>query len=746
MKVSFSNYRFFDESMEFDFAPITILTGTNSSGKSSLTYGLRLFKDGFKNGKITLSKQDLMQIGSVKNLLNRNKENLGNEIFFNYTFDCNFSIFPKLSLKIKFSIINDTNIVGDYFRIINSNSNSIFWKEYFPYVDHSENLNELSNDYNHRGEKAVVQGHDFSIFSNDEEVLSLESVWNFSGLKSYYSELFHFILSYEELVKNLQNVLGDGNSTESNIIERQLNKIYKTIIDHFPNKFEGGMKDAVEKIKKNGNKELNPNNLLELIVHIYNHGGLGIEPFESFIKDYVKEIYACVGYKGSYNDSIIHEIIQLYYDLTNRILRVGVDEVLNLGHIINYEHIRRYINNTESIFYQNCVVDIKSIRLFDVETHYTSGILDLIRVSNIRYNWNDIFPDYDLNQINTIKLELEKEFGKFKYEIFYFFKTLEKFDNLSDTDLCKISKEELSKRLVLNLYVYGKIVIENSKIKRKNLDKYFFLQSEFSNFIQNNNEINDLIKKIENNLFLFLNCFKKAREKLDTFNKNININHHPNLNVHLDKRYVELLDSKNFLSEILEKYYNNKNIKSDAFIKKWIKELNVGDDFHIDKDEQIVKLFIYRDGQEFLLNDEGKGIGKLFPIILHIATLGLEKRKGYLIIEEPESNLHPKLQSKLADLFLDAYKEFSLKFIIETHSEYMIRKLQYIVAKNKGAHYLNEDINIYYFYHPREIPEGEKQVFEIKITKEGRLTKNFGKGFLDEASDLSMLLFQTSIN
>ena len=36
-----------------------------------------------------------------------------------------------------------------------------------------------------------------------------------------------------------------------------------------------------------------------------------------------------------------------------------------------------------------------------------------------------------------------------------------------------------------------------------------------------------------------------------------------------------------------------------------------------------------------------------------------------VLLEEPETNLHPNFQSKLADLLLDASKRFNIQFIIE---------------------------------------------------------------------------------
>lgn len=114
------------------------------------------------------------------------------------------------------------------------------------------------------------------------------------------------------------------------------------------------------------------------------------------------------------------------------------------------------------------------------------------------------------------------------------------------------------------------------------------------------------------------------------------------------------------------------------------------------------------------------------------------------LIEEPETNLHPKLQSQLADLFMDAAYQFDSTFLIETHSEYLIRKLQYLVATKKLR---PQDVAIYYLHDPNEVPEGRKQVERINIQEDGLLDNEFGTGFFDEATKLmTSILTGESLN
>jgi predicted ATPase len=113
--------------------------------------------------------------------------------------------------------------------------------------------------------------------------------------------------------------------------------------------------------------------------------------------------------------------------------------------------------------------------------------------------------------------------------------------------------------------------------------------------------------------------------------------------------------------------------------------------------------------------------------------------KPIIIIEEPEQNLHPKVQSNLADMFYAIAQEKDFPIILETHSEYLVRKLQLIFAdiiKNEKSDVetLNNEIKVYFF------PE-EGAPYSLNFRKNGRYENSFGPGFLDEASNLAFNLF-----
>ena len=109
-----------------------------------------------------------------------------------------------------------------------------------------------------------------------------------------------------------------------------------------------------------------------------------------------------------------------------------------------------------------------------------------------------------------------------------------------------------------------------------------------------------------------------------------------------------------------------------------------------------------------------------------------------LILEEPESNLHPCLQSLLADLFIDIVSNYNIQLIIETHSEYLIRKLQFLVAKHKIS---PTSISLNYFNMKYDGNSPFIKVKKIPISLDGRLEEEFGTGFFDEADNIAIQLF-----
>ena len=143
-------------------------------------------------------------------------------------------------------------------------------------------------------------------------------------------------------------------------------------------------------------------------------------------------------------------------------------------------------------------------------------------------------------------------------------------------------------------------------------------------------------------------------------------------------------------------------------------------------------------GITFTSPTSGYGYTQLVPLILHAAYSHDSRAHPFptLLVEEPEANLHPNLQAKLADLFVHLSRPEGAHTVVETHSEYLVRRLQYLVAKGEVE---PERVALYYL---GPDPEAKDYVRRIEIDRHGQLSQEFGAGFFDEATNLMVNLYK----
>ncbi len=265
----------------------------------------------------------------------------------------------------------------------------------------------------------------------------------------------------------------------------------------------------------------------------------------------------------------------------------------------------------------------------------------------------------------------------------------------------------------------------------------------------------------------FSDFFKKVRKDLLAVCNPNQMKYFPAIEAPSDSYFKIKVGNADDSTGVICDFFRINSRKLKSWVRNMMRKLDIGDNFDI---IQANADFLYvtitnKQGTKIPLADNGRGAVQLFILLLRMAiysniprdmeqefdddykkidiytldqsfpngTFRERSKTKLLIVEEPEQNLHPRLQSKLADIFKSLHQEFGVNVLVETHSEYLVRRSQVIVAE---ANYKDEKeltkkcpFKVYY------IPEaGKGQPYDMEYQISGRFLKSFGEGFYDESA------------
>ncbi len=136
----------------------------------------------------------------------------------------------------------------------------------------------------------------------------------------------------------------------------------------------------------------------------------------------------------------------------------------------------------------------------------------------------------------------------------------------------------------------------------------------------------------------------------------------------------------------------NTNPKLVNNISEWYKTNFEGWGIYINDDRvPIFQIEVRKDELIQNIRDTGIGMSQALPLVTRAFKPCDDKT--LIIIEEPETHLHPAAHGNLAELFASSLSDKNKRYLIETHSQNFVLRLRRLVAEGK----LNKDsLAIYY--------------------------------------------------
>jgi predicted ATPase len=131
------------------------------------------------------------------------------------------------------------------------------------------------------------------------------------------------------------------------------------------------------------------------------------------------------------------------------------------------------------------------------------------------------------------------------------------------------------------------------------------------------------------------------------------------------------------------------------------------------------------------------GVSQVIPVVVG----SLLQSDSTVVVEQPELHLHPAVQARLGDLFINgALEDANNRFILESHSEHLmlrlLRRIRETTEKDEEypdylAELKPEHVSVYYV----QSSAGKTEMIPLRITEDGDFKDRWPNGFFDERAE-----------
>jgi predicted ATPase len=194
--------------------------------------------------------------------------------------------------------------------------------------------------------------------------------------------------------------------------------------------------------------------------------------------------------------------------------------------------------------------------------------------------------------------------------------------------------------------------------------------------------------------------------------------------------FENLLHPKSFLEDkLLKKTLVNKTLINQ--INLWLGEISPGINVRttsVNQDEVLLEYVFdqptYGSTNKFKPINVGFGITYALPVVTALLSA---KTGALLIIENPESHIHPRGQAELGKL-IALVAQNDVQIIIETHSDHIVNGIRVGIKEEKLS---KDKVRLFYFKKIVEEQEQYSAITDIVLDKNGTLSE-YPENLLDE--------------